>query len=737
MTEKELFNLLNDMSFKEKIGQLNQLAGSFFSTKERNIVTGPLAKDGLLSKNKYLTGSVLGIKGAEDLIKIQKDFIENHPHKIPMLFMADVINGFETIFPVPLAQSCSFNPDLIKKAARITAIESAVSGLHVTFSPMVDLVRDARWGRVMESTGEDTYLNSIYAKAMVEGYQGGELKDEGSIAACVKHFAGYGAPTAGREYNNVELSTRTLYEDYMPAYKAAIDSDCAMVMTSFNTIDRVPVTANKDLLRTYLRKTLNFSGVVISDWQAIEELIYHTIAQDGKEAAELAIQSGVDIDMMSGLYLENLETLLEKNLITMDLIDESVMNILQLKNRLGLFENPFKDANILKEKEIVFCKEHNDLAKELTIKSIVLLKNEKNILPIIDKSKNIALIGPYIDSKETHGAWSIFADKNTNISILEGFKNLNPENDYEYSKGCEILDKDVALKGFEGEIEINKNDPNNLCNAVKLAEKSDIVIMAIGEHRLQSGEAASRVHITVPKIQEELFNEIYKVNKNIIVILFNGRPLELENINSKAKSILEVWLPGTQGGNAIANIVFGKESPSGKLTMSFPRSVGQCPIFYNEFSTGRPHVPNKDKDRFRSKYIDSSNSPLFPFGYGLTYSTCKLGDISIDKDTISLFDQLTSKITIKNIGNFKIEETVQLYIKDCSGSVVRPGRELKGFKKVYIEPGEEAIVEFIVKEDMLRFIRHDNTFGSESGWFVIYIGLNSVETKEIRFYLSK
>jgi beta-glucosidase len=735
MTQDKLKQLLTELSLEEKINQMIQIIGQIY--EEGAVVTGPASQYGINEKNIRMAGSILSSVGAEKLKKIQDDYMKNHPHQIPMLFMADIINGYKTIFPIPLAQACTFNPELIKEGASVTAKESAAAGLHVTFSPMVDLVRDARWGRVMESTGEDTYLNSCFAKALVEGYQGESVKEKGKIAACVKHFAGYGAPTAGRDYNNVELSERTLKEDYLPAYKAAIDAGSELVMTSFNTLNRIPATGNKELMREILRKEMGFTGVLISDWGAIQELISHGIAEDSKEAARLSLEAGVDIDMMSMIYCNRLKDLLEEGTITEEMIDESVMRILELKNKLGLFENPYKDADAEEEKRLLLCEEHRSLSRKMAAESFVLLKNEENILPLPTEGKRIAFIGPYADCKRIHGSWSLFCNEEDSVSIKEAVEKSGYRSNFLFEKGCDLLEPGIEVPEF-GEVFAKsvlteEERQELLSNGIKSAKVSDMVVLAMGEHPSQSGEAASKADITVAKHQMELLKEIYKVNHNIIILLFNGRPMDIRELCQYSKAILEVWMPGTEGGNAIVDVLFGKVNPSGKLTMSFPYSVGQVPVFYNEFATGRSYEEG-DRTRFHSRYLDIPNKPLFPFGFGLSYTKFEYSGIELDKNTMSGNQIIHALIEVKNVGKYSGEEVVQLYIQDVKGNVIRPVRELKDFRKISLQSGESKKVTFIINKEMLKFYQKDMKYDVEPGLFRLFIGGDSTTNNAAEFY---
>lgn len=737
MTEQKLTELLRDMSLEEKVNQMSQVTGGFFNGEI--VVTGPMADKGFTEDNVNLAGSVIGSMGAETLKSIQKNYMEKHPHHIPLLFMLDVINGYKTVFPIPLAQGASFEPQLSEQCASVAAKEASVSGLHVTFAPMTDLVRDARWGRVMESTGEDPYLNSLFCAAMVRGFQGNSLKDNYAIAACVKHFAGYGAPTAGRDYNTVELSEHTFREFYLPSYQAGIDAGAALVMTSFNTVNGIPATGNKKLMRDILREQMKFDGVLISDWAAIEETIYHGYCADREEAAVRAVEAGVDIDMMTGIYSENLCQMVRDGKIREELIDEACLRILRLKNNLGLFENPYKDADQKKEKEYILCEEHRNLAREAAKKSFVLLKNEEHILPL-EQQKKIAFIGPYVDNRNLLGAWSFIADAKDVMTLHEAVQEQYVSENSTFCQGSPMLGADVCLEGFgeqQQQSYTKEQEEHMLQEAVQAAEEADIVVLAIGEDRLQSGEATSNANIRIPEVQEALLDRIAEVNQNIVVVLFSGRPLDIREINKKTKAILQVWLPGTEGARAIADTLFGKYNPSGKLPMSFPYCVGQVPVHYNEYSTGRPHVEGKDKDRFRSKYLDIPNEPLYPFGYGLSYTTFEVSDIHLDRTWMDTSGQIEAEVTVKNTGNCTGTETLQLYIHDIAASVVRPVRELKDFKKVTLRPGEERKVVFTITEQQLLFLTENGIYESEAGEFEIFIGKDSLTDNKASFVLKK
>lgn len=737
MTNEQLTALLNDMSLEEKVNQMSQVVGGFFD--DDTVITGPMAEMGFTEENIALSGSVIGSMGAETVKKIQKDYMEKHPHHIPLLFMLDIINGYKTVFPIPLAQGATFEPELSEKCAAVAAKEASVSGLHVTFAPMTDLVRDARWGRVMESTGEDPYLNSCFCESMVHGFQGDDLSEEYRIGACVKHFAGYGAPTAGRDYNTVELSEHTFREFYLPSYKAGIDAKAALVMTSFNTLNGVPATGSKKLMRDILRDELGFDGVLISDWAAIEEMLYHGYCADKEEAAIRAVKAGVDIDMMAGIYSDNLCRLVKEGTISEDLVDECCMRILELKNKLGLFEHPYKDADEEKEKQVILCEEHRALAREAAEKSFVLLKNEEQILPLTKRTKT-AYIGPYVNSRNLMGSWSIIGEAKDVKTIEEVLKQEAWAEQAVFVQGSPMLGADVVLEGFTDGAQSSytpQEEAQMLEKAVKAAKEAEKVVLCIGEDRLQSGEATSNANIQIPKIQQNLLDQIAEVNDNIIVVLFSGRPLDIRAIQAKAKAILEVWMPGTEGAGAIADVLYGHYNPTGKLPMSFPYCVGQVPVHYNEYATGRPHVKGKDKDRFRSKYLDIPNEPLYPFGYGLSYTTFAVSDISLDKDHMKENESIQAAVTVKNTGTCAGTETIQLYLHDVAASVVRPVKELKDFRKITLQPGEETTVEFAITEPQLRFLSENGIFESEAGIFEVFIGTDSTTTNKAKFTLEK
>ncbi|XJZ27751.1 beta-glucosidase BglX [Bacillota bacterium Lsc_1132] len=721
MIEQHLQSLLKQMTLDEKIAQLIQLAGPFYiGSKDNGEITGPMEELGITADIVQNSGSVLGVSGAKDVIRIQDEYLKTNRLGIPLLFMADVVHGYKTIFPIPLAIGCSWDLELAEKSAEIAAREAAVSGVHVTFAPMVDLVRDPRWGRVMETTGEDPYLNSEFARAFVRGFQGGNLKDENDrVAACVKHFAAYGAPEGGRDYNTVNMSERQLRESYLPAYKAALDEGCEMVMTSFNTVDGIPSSGNKWLMRDLLRGEWQFDGVVISDWGAVKELIMHGVAVDEREAAVKAIHAGVDIEMMTACYMKNLKHLVESGEVDEALINEAVFRILKLKDKIGLFSNPYRGADEKLEKEMVMCAEHREIARKLASKSIVLIKNE-NILPL-NKEQKIALIGPFSQSGDLLGPWSWRGSNSETIQLADGILMKTTSFNLSIAKGCSI--ESITDQQLEEAIDATKN--------------ADVIIVALGEDSQMSGEAGCRADIRLPESQLVLVSKLKQLQKPVVAVLFNGRPLDLHGVIDQVDAVLEAWYPGTEGGAAIADILYGDVNPSGKLTMSFPYSVGQVPVYYNYYNTGRPKLDPNSKERYISQYLDIPNEPLLPFGFGLSYTTFSYTNQQLSTDTLTPDQPLTLSVFITNTGEVAGEEIVQLYIRDLTGEVVRPVKELKAFKKIKLEPGESKKVIFTITEKQLRYFHSDLQFTSDQGSFEAYVGSDSQHVSTFSFKFVK
>lgn len=731
MEERELVKLLKDMSLEEKADQLLQLSADFFSDGE--MLTGPALDFGIEPSDIENAGSVLGVSGAEKIRDIQKNQMARQRHHIPMLFMADVINGFKTAFPIPLALGASFNPDIAYTGAKIAAKEASVSGLHVTFAPMADLARDARWGRVMESCGEDKYLNSVMTAAMVKGYQGEMTEDgkiaNGHLASCVKHFAAYGACEGGRDYNNTEISERTLREDYLSAYEACIKAGASMVMAAFSTLNRIPASANPWLLRKVLRDEMKFDGAVISDWASIEELISHGVAQDKAAAALLAIKAGVDIDMATGCYAANLPALVKAGKVPEALLDEAVLRVLRLKNKLGLFENPYKDADEAAEKAVILCDAHRKVARAAAAECFVLLEND-GILPLDGRDDGIVVAGPFADNGRLMGNWAVFAEEKDTVTVKTGVRKACPLAKVigmpEWISDRLDAEDEEALEKWHRDMEEIKRTSEAV---VAAAASAKTVVLTLGEAKDMSGEAHSRTDVSIPRWQMELFERVYAVNKNIIVLLFTGRPLCVKSIRDKARALMVVWHSGTEGGHAIADVLFGKEAPSGKLPMSFPYSTGQVPIYYSCFSTGRPQL---------AKYLDAPGYPLYPFGYGKTYTEFEYSAVQLTANVLHKGGKsIFAGVRVKNTGKRQGREVVQMYIRDVTASVIRPVRELKGFKKIELWPNEEKEVVFEITEAMLKFYTAEMIYDSEPGRFEVYIGGSSDAVNKADFVLEQ
>lgn len=737
MEETKLKELLNALTWEEKIGQLVQLSGDFFHADQ--LAVGPQKKLGIDQKIVDQIGSVLNVTGAVKTKEIQERYLKKSRHKIPLLFMADIIYGYRTIFPIPLGLGATWNPALIEQAYEQTAEESKAAGAHVTFAPMVDLVRDARWGRCLESTGEDPVLNSAFAKAMVTGLQK-DLLNGGGIASCVKHFAAYGAAEGGREYNTVDMSERRLRQDYLPAYKAAVDAGCQLVMTSFNTYDGMPVTGSKFLLADILRKEWGFDGVIISDYAAIQELIAHGVATDDRQAAKLAIEATTDIDMKTPCYAKELEPLIKDGEISPELVDRSVYRVLKLKNDLGLFEDPYRGASLEQEERVFLTKEKRQLAKKVSSESVVLLQNKRDVLPLTPNQEKVLLVGPYGDTQELIGLWAVHGKREDVVTIRKGVEHYLNSEHLLYTQGCDMLEDYTFLGEFgatKDQIEqislSNQMKEQELDRALTLAKQADTIVLALGEHTMQSGEAGSRTEITLPKIQQEFLEKISALNKKTVLIVISGRPLVLTKEVELVDAIVQAWFPGTEGGNALADIIFGQTNPTGRLSMSFPYSVGQLPIYYSEFKTGRPRTSTTHKGRFVSKYLDSPNDPLFSFGYGLSYSQVEYATLKLSSET--MHETLNVSIKVTNVSKRATTETVQLYVQDVTGSVVRPVKELKTFQKVKLEPGEAKEVDFLLNRNELKFYTKDGTFAAEPGEFIVFVGPNVIDTQEKSFTL--
>ncbi|UEG48829.1 beta-glucosidase BglX [Ferruginibacter lapsinanis] len=711
--EARVDSVLKLMTLEEKVGQMNQYNGFWDAT-------GPAPKEGNAQlKYQHLTkglvGAILNVRGVTEVRKLQEIAVKQTRLGIPLLFGSDVIHGYKTLFPIPLGESASWDLEAIERSARVAAIEASAVGINWTFAPMVDITRDARWGRVMEGAGEDPYLGSIIGATRIKGFQGTDLAASNTIIASVKHLAAYGFAEAGRDYNTADVGTSTLYNIILPPFKAAVDANVRTVMNSFNVLNGIPSTANKFLQRDILKGKWKFDGFVVSDWSSGAEMIDHGFAKDLSQVTELSVNAGSDMDMESYAYVKYLQGLVESGKVDIALVDDAVKRILRVKFELGLFDDPYKYCDLKKEKELIYHPDHLAAALDVAKKSIVLLKNDKQLLPLKKTQKNIAIIGALANDKNSPlGGWRIGSDDSSAVSFLEGFKKYT--NNFKYSKGADVITAPIA---FAVEASVNETDKSGFKAAIELAKKSSVVIMVLGEQGFQTGEGRSRTKLDLPGVQQQLLEEVYKVNKNIILVLMNGRPLAIPWAAEHIPAIVEAWQLGTETGNAIAQVLFGDYNPGGKLTMSFPRSVGQVPIYYNHYNTGRP---GPKKEVFWSHYGDESNQPLYPFGFGLSYTSFDYSGLHIDAADQS---KIKVSITVKNTGKVSGEEVVQLYIHDKVASVVRPVKELKGFKKIKLEPGESRQVAFVLTDAELGFFNNEGQFIVEPGDFDILVGTNS------------
>ena len=726
--------LLSKMTIQEKIGQMNQYNG-FWN------FTGPTPDEGD-QKVKYnhlangLVGSMLNVRGVEEVKAVQKIAVEESRLGIPLIFGFDLIHGYKTVFPIPLAETASWDLEAIQRSAALSAKEAAVAGINWTFAPMVDITRDARWGRVMEGAGEDPYLGSLVAAARVHGFQGKDLASPYTIAASAKHFAAYGFAESGRDYNTVDIGLNTLHNVVLPPFKAAVDAGIKTIMNSFNDLNGIPATADSYLQRDVLKGVWNFDGFIVSDWGSIRELVDHGYAKDRKQAGEMALLGGSDMDMESSIYINELEPLLREGKISLDQIDEAVKRILKVKFELGLFENPYLYCDKVSEKQITGSEEIVQATLDIAKKSIVLLKNENNILPLKKQGQKIGLIGPLASDKTSPlGNWRIAADNNTAISVLEGLQKFKG-NELSHAQGVKLINK--LPEGFHEEVEINTTDKTGFEEAISLAKNVDIVVMVLGEYGFQSGEGRSRTKLNLPGFQQELLEKIYEVNSNMVLVLMNGRPLILNWASENVPAILEAWHLGTQSGNAIAQVLYGEYNPSGKLPMSFPRSVGQLPLYYNHKSTGRPGADGEDAGSvFWSHYGDEKNSPLYAFGYGLSYTKFEYSTIKLSSSEMKKNSSITASVKIKNIGKVKGKEIVQLYLQDPYASTTRPIKELKGFKTIELNAGEAKTVSFKIDEDLLKFYNAHQKWIAEPGIFNVFIGTNSLVKDKKSFELLR
>ncbi len=703
-------SIIKLMTFEEKVGQLNLLTSDWD-------VTGPTMNSNYKSLIKEgKVGAIFNAFTVDYITGLQRIAVEDTRLGIPLLFGYDVVHGHRTIFPIPLAQAASWDLNLIQQSDRIAAIEASAEGINWTFAPMLDISRDPRWGRVAEGAGEDTYLGSQIAKVRVKGFQDSSLSADNTVLACVKHFAAYGAPQGGRDYNTVDMSDRSLFEYYLPPYKAAVEAGAGSVMTSFNEINGIPSSANHWLLTGLLHNQWGFNGLVVTDYTGVTELMKHGVAADSADAAQVAINAGVDMDMQSEAYLHNMKKLVESGKVSEATLNQSVKNVLIAKYRLGLFDDPYRYCNKEREKNEIMTPKARALARDFVAKSCVLLKNENQVLPIPAKVKSIAVIGPLANSKQDMlGNWSAAGRGEDCITVFEAVS--------EQAKALGINCN--YLPG----VQLNGDDRSGFDAAIRLAKQSDFVILTIGEFGWMSGEASSRTNIQIPGVQVELAQALIKTGKPVAVVLFNGRPLDLTNLDAIAPCILETWFGGTEAGHGISDILFGIKVPSGKITMTFPRNVGQVPIYYNMKNTGRPINPADPDYKFTSRYIDSKASPLYPFGYGLSYTTFEYSNLLLDKKEMDANGSIKIQVTVKNTGNYDGEEVVQLYIRDLVGSVTRPVKELKGFKKVFIPKGQSVHVEFTISPDDLRFYNQQMQFVFEPGKFQVWVGANSQDDR--------
>lgn len=716
-TESRIDSIIRLMTLEEKLGQLNQIGGTWYDTKTERLNEEQTA---MLKAGQI--GSFLGITGAAETGRIQRMVMEESRMKIPVLFGADIIHGYSTITPIPLAEASSWNPALVERSARMAAMEGSAVGIHWTYAPMVDIARDPRWGRIAEGSGEDPHLGSVMGAARVKGFQGDDLLQFGSLLACAKHFAAYGGAEAGRDYNTVDMSERTLREVFLPPYKAAIDAGAWTLMSAFNEIGGVPASGSTWLMTDLLRKEWGFTGLVVSDYTAVMELMNHRIAKDSTEAGIIGLSSGVDIDMVSRIYLRKLSDAVRTGVLSESVVDEAVRRVLRVKFVYGLFDDPYRNAKPEKEKELLLAPAHRDIARSMAQQSIVLLKNEKELLPITKNARTIALVGPLAGNdhrRDLVGTWAWVQKPEQVVSVIDGITAKLPKGTkLLYDKGCEI----ESDSGYRAE------------QAVAAAKKADVIIAVLGEAQRHSGEAASRSNLDLPGRQRELLKALKATGKPVILVVMNGRPLTLQWEAENIPAIIEAWHLGVETGNALADVLFGDYNPSGKLPVTFPRNLGQIPLYYNHKSTGRPLVPT---DKYTSRYLDIPNTPLFPFGHGLSYTTFRYSAVKVSSAAVRIGEPVTVTAEVTNSGKRAGEEVVQLYLRDDVASVTRPVKELKGFKKVMLQPGETTTVSFTVTPDDLSFYGLDMKRTIESGSFTVYVGGNSVDCQQAVFNVVK
>ncbi len=719
--------LMERMTLEEKLGQLNLPTGG-------DVVSGEVMNSGIaqmILNNEV--GGFFNVKGVEKIRDLQKLAVENTRLGIPLLVGADVIHGYETIFPIPIALSCSWNMEAIERMARISAVEASADGVSWTFSPMVDICRDARWGRIAEGSGEDPYLGSQIARAYVRGYQG-DLKDNDEILACVKHFALYGASESGRDYNTVDMSLYRMYNGYFAPYKAAVDEGAATVMSSFNLVNGIPATADKWLLTDVLRNEWGFNGMLVTDYNSIAEIEVHGVAPL-KEASALALNAGTDMDMVSSGFITTLKQSLEEGLVTMERIDEACRRVLEAKYKAGLFDNPYKYCDISRPQKDLFTPEHRAAAREIATETFVLMKNEDSILPL-KKDGKIALIGPLADAQNNMcGNWSMNCPTDQHVTVLEGLRRaVGGRAEILYAQGSNIY-YDATTEKYASRPRLTKrgDDKALLKEALEVAAKADVIVAAVGECAEMSGESPSRTDISIPDAQRNLLKALVETGKPIVMVLFTGRPLVLNWESENMDAILNVWFAGSEAGDAIADVLFGKVNPSGRLTTSFPRAVGQLPLAYNVMNTGRPDTNDQRFNRYKSNYIDESNTPLYPFGYGLSYTDFKYGEISLSSDIMPKGGELTVSLEVSNTGSHDGYETVQLYLRDILASSARPVKELKGFQRIFLKAGESQEVTFVLTEDDLKYYNSALEYVYEPGEFVVMVGPDSRDVQQLVF----
>ena len=726
-------NLMGKMTLQEKIGQLNLPVSG-------EIVTGQAKSSDVAGKiRKGQVGGLFNVKGVENIREVQKIAVEQSRLKIPLLFGMDVIHGYETVFPIPLALSCSWDMEAIKESARIAAKESSADGICWTFSPMVDICRDPRWGRMAEGGGEDPYLGSEISAAMVKGYQGDDLTDKNTIMACVKHFALYGAPEAGRDYNTVDMSHLSMFNNYFPPYKAAIDAGVGSVMTSFNVVDGIPATGNKWLMTDVLRDRWGFDGFVVTDYTAISEMIAHGMG-DLQQVSAMSLSAGTDMDMVADGFLTTLEKSLKEGKVTMAEIDKACRRILEAKYKLGLFDDPYKYCDASRVKKDIFTAENRTVARKIATETFVLLKNENNLLPLQRKGK-IALVGPLANTKANMpGTWSVAAASDKYNSLYESMKqSLAGKAEVLYAKGSNLMydaQREAEATMFGREMRDPRSAQELLDEALNVASQADVIVAAVGESSEMSGESSSRTNLEMPDAQRDLLTALKKTGKPVVLVYFAGRSTVMTWEQENFPAILNVWFGGSEAADAICDVVFGDVSPSGKLTTTFPKNVGQIPLYYNHLNTGRPLEGGKWFSKFRSNYLDIDNDPLYPFGYGLSYTTFRYGDLQLSNNSMNERGKITASVTVTNTGNYDADEIVQMYIRDMVGSVARPVKELKGFERIHLKKGESRTVSFDITAKQLKFYNSALNWVCEPGEFEVMVGGNSRDVQTKKFSLQ-